>query len=205
VAREIAPVAEFVLGAAFVGEGAAAGSQQQPPAGSVRQQQPARLIWAIRPGTVLASAELPSPASNAPMMVARAIQGPRDRAREMAMHTPRKKDATERRSSLPSQYTRPPTAGQTRDSRCASSPMLANAIMFYWDRLRLHTVAAALPRCCAGGTESRPRSLVVQLRHNSRRKWSLLILPPMTIVCRVIIGMALSLLSQILSHSRFSI
>src|SRR4051812_37793664 len=32
------------------GPAGAAGSQQQPPAGSVGQQHPARLIWAIRPG-----------------------------------------------------------------------------------------------------------------------------------------------------------
>jgi hypothetical protein len=69
---------------------AAPGAQQQPPAGTVRQQHPARLIWAMRPEVVPAVATPPSPINNAATLAARAIQGQRDRKRGRTMIAPRK-------------------------------------------------------------------------------------------------------------------
>jgi hypothetical protein len=51
----------------------------------VRQQQPARRIWAMRPGPVLAVAGFTSTANNVATIVAKAIHGQRGSARDMAM------------------------------------------------------------------------------------------------------------------------
>jgi hypothetical protein len=63
----------------------AAGSQQQPPTGSLGQQQPSRLIWAIRPGPVVSTAAFASPASSAPTVVNMTNQEERDQERETAI------------------------------------------------------------------------------------------------------------------------
>jgi hypothetical protein len=75
VVRETTLTAGVSAAAAFSGEGDAAGSQQQPPAGSVGQQHPGRFIEDVRPCAVLAVAEFPSPARSAAAIAARAIQG----------------------------------------------------------------------------------------------------------------------------------
>jgi hypothetical protein len=67
-----------------------AGSQQQPPTGTVGQQHPACLIWAMRPEVVPAVATLASPINNAATLAATAIQGQRDRRRGKAIGTPQK-------------------------------------------------------------------------------------------------------------------
>jgi hypothetical protein len=77
-----------VVRAASGGAGVAAGSQQQPPAGIVGQQHPARLIDAVRPEVVPAVADPPSPINNVPKVVIRTIPAGRRKERDLAMTSP---------------------------------------------------------------------------------------------------------------------
>jgi hypothetical protein len=96
VVVETGVMAALAFVKAFATTGARAGSQQHPPAGSVRQQQPARRIWAMRPAGVpvpaLALAGFAPAAKSAAAIVTKTIPGRRGSRRNKTMDTPTKKN-----------------------------------------------------------------------------------------------------------------